>query len=156
MLLNRESNPGLPRLVVSNHMTTGGLLVIVPWDLWIRSDAYAEIIATRPLGIVTNSNSLMVVFHGYLPLAKYLEIRIRAGLCQSTSSWLTSKVPSWRDLLVTKLSWSDFYVHGLIIPSWPLRPNNRSRCHARQRRQHTKGLKFSWLYIHSQYGQSLG
>ena len=103
MLLNRESNPGLPRLVVSNHMTTGGLLVIVPWDLWIRSDAYAEIIATRPLGIVTNSNSLMVVFHGYLPLAKYLEIRIRAGLCQSTSSWLTSKVPSWRDLLVTKI-----------------------------------------------------
>ena len=50
MLLNRESNPGLPRLVVSNHLTTGGLLVIVPLDVWIRSDAYAEIIATRPLG----------------------------------------------------------------------------------------------------------
>jgi hypothetical protein len=28
MLLNRESNPGLPRLVVSNHMTTGVLLVV--------------------------------------------------------------------------------------------------------------------------------
>jgi hypothetical protein len=28
MLLNRESNPGLPRLVVSNHMTTGLLLVV--------------------------------------------------------------------------------------------------------------------------------
>jgi hypothetical protein len=27
MLLNRESNPGLPRLVVSNHMTTDELLV---------------------------------------------------------------------------------------------------------------------------------
>jgi hypothetical protein len=28
MLLNRESNPGLPRLAVSNHMTTGRLLVM--------------------------------------------------------------------------------------------------------------------------------
>jgi hypothetical protein len=70
MLLNRESNPGLPRLVVSNHLTTGGLLVMVPRDVWIRSDAYAEIIATRPLGIVTNWNSLMVVFHGYVAANK--------------------------------------------------------------------------------------
>ena len=50
MLLNRESNPGLPRLVVSNHMTTGRLLVDV--DKFRNcSDAYAEIIATRPLGM---------------------------------------------------------------------------------------------------------
>jgi hypothetical protein len=51
MLLNRESNPGLPRLVVSNHMTTIVLLVM-GWKVEGGGDAYAEIIATRPLGIV--------------------------------------------------------------------------------------------------------
>ena len=50
MLLNRESNPGLPRLVVSNHMTTGRMLVDVD-ELRSEVDAYAEIIATRPLGM---------------------------------------------------------------------------------------------------------
>jgi hypothetical protein len=64
MLLNRESNPGLPRLVVIAHMTTDDVVSEMLW--WIEDfsvDAYAEIIATRPLGIVTNWNSLMVVFH---------------------------------------------------------------------------------------------
>ena len=50
MLLNRESNPGLPRLAVSNHMTTGRMLVDVD-ELRSEVDAYAEIIATRPLGM---------------------------------------------------------------------------------------------------------
>jgi len=64
MLLNRESNPGLPRLVVIAHMTTDDVVSGMLW--WLEDfsvDAYAEIIATRPLGIVTNWNSLMVVFH---------------------------------------------------------------------------------------------
>ena len=50
MLLNRESNPGLPRLVVSNHMTTDDVLVDVD-EFQSEVDAYAEIIATRPLGM---------------------------------------------------------------------------------------------------------
>jgi hypothetical protein len=34
MLLNRESNPGLPRLVVNDHMTTDGLLVM-SWKMMV-------------------------------------------------------------------------------------------------------------------------
>jgi hypothetical protein len=64
MLLNRESNPGLPRLVVSNHMTTEIVISGLLGGKRISVAAYAEIIATRPLGIVTNCDSLMVVFHG--------------------------------------------------------------------------------------------
>ena len=52
MLLNRESNPGLPRLVVKcshdNWMTIRDMMS----GRGVFGDAYAEIIATRPLGIV--------------------------------------------------------------------------------------------------------
>ena len=48
------------------------LLVDSSWFHRSEDDAYAEIIATRPLGIVTNWNSLMVVFHEDAVTLKYI------------------------------------------------------------------------------------
>ena len=50
MLLNRESNPGLPRLVNGEVTTVMMLVMCDEADDWV-AETYAEIIATRPLGM---------------------------------------------------------------------------------------------------------